>query len=158
MSLSNKYLFPIKNLTFLDFFKAWRHNIFDFLILISIYYQSNLFFRKASLLTDYWQWMNFVFCICCFVEVQDQNRQLREALEKETSKPVQGDMGVSHEMLDFKKMFAETKVQHINIRITVLRMFIFILGGKCLPKNWITYCLACRRWIFPACSSFKDNW
>ena len=42
-------------------------------------------------------------------QVQEQNRSLREALEKETSKPVSGPMGVSHEMLDFKKMFAETK-------------------------------------------------
>eukprot|EP00090_Calanus_glacialis_P001815 TRINITY_DN11349_c0_g1_i1.p1 TRINITY_DN11349_c0_g1~~TRINITY_DN11349_c0_g1_i1.p1 ORF type:complete len:1330 (-),score=541.02 TRINITY_DN11349_c0_g1_i1:124-4113(-) len=42
-------------------------------------------------------------------QVQDQNRELKDALEKETSKPVSGTMGVSHEMLDFKKMFAETK-------------------------------------------------
>ena len=42
-------------------------------------------------------------------QVQDQNRDLKDALEKETSKPVSGTMGVSHEMLDFKKMFAETK-------------------------------------------------
>jgi len=42
-------------------------------------------------------------------QVQDQNRELKQALEKETSKPVSGAMGVSHEMLDFKKMFAETK-------------------------------------------------
>merc|ERR1719481_1699428 len=42
-------------------------------------------------------------------QVQDQNRDLKEALEKETSKPVSGTTGVSHEMLDFKKMFAETK-------------------------------------------------
>merc|ERR1719209_932119 len=38
-------------------------------------------------------------------QVQDQNRDLKDALEKETSKPVSGTMGVSHEMLDFKKMF-----------------------------------------------------
>jgi len=42
-------------------------------------------------------------------QVQEQNRELKDALEKETSKPVTGAMGVSHEMLDFKKMFAETK-------------------------------------------------
>ena len=42
-------------------------------------------------------------------QVQEQNRQLKEALESETRKPVVGSMAVSHEMLDFKKMFAETK-------------------------------------------------
>ena len=42
-------------------------------------------------------------------QVQEQNRSLKDALEQETSKPVSGPMGVSHEMLDFKKMFAETK-------------------------------------------------
>ena len=42
-------------------------------------------------------------------QIQEQNRDLKMALEKETSKPVSGTMGVSHEMLDFKKMFAETK-------------------------------------------------
>ena len=42
-------------------------------------------------------------------QIQEQNRDLKTALEKETSKPVSGTMGVSHEMLDFKKMFAETK-------------------------------------------------
>ena len=42
-------------------------------------------------------------------QIQDQNRDLKSALEKETSKPVSGTMGVSHEMIDFKKMFAETK-------------------------------------------------
>ena len=42
-------------------------------------------------------------------QIQEQNRDLKSALEKETSKPVSGTMGVSHEMLDFKKMFAETK-------------------------------------------------
>jgi dynactin 1 len=42
-------------------------------------------------------------------QVQEQNRSLKDALEKETSKPVSGSLGVSHEMLDFKKMFAETK-------------------------------------------------
>jgi hypothetical protein len=43
------------------------------------------------------------------LQVQEQNRQLKEALESETRKPVVGSMAVSHEMLDFKKMFAETK-------------------------------------------------
>ena len=42
-------------------------------------------------------------------KVQDQNRELKSALESETSKPVSGIIGVSHEMLDFKKMFAESK-------------------------------------------------
>jgi len=42
-------------------------------------------------------------------QIQEQNRDLKSALEKETSKPVSGTMGVSHEMIDFKKMFAETK-------------------------------------------------
>ena len=42
-------------------------------------------------------------------QIQDQNKDLKNALEKETSKPVSGTMGVSHEMIDFKKMFAETK-------------------------------------------------
>jgi len=55
-------------------------------------------------------------------QVQDQNRQLREALEKETSKPVQGDMGVSHEMLDFKKMFAETKAHAKAIDVELRRL------------------------------------
>ena len=49
------------------------------------------------------------------VQVQEQNRQLKEALERETSKPVVGSMAVSHEMLDFKKMFAETKA-HAKVR------------------------------------------
>ena len=42
-------------------------------------------------------------------QIQEQNKDLKSALEKETSKPVSGTMGVSHEMIDFKKMFAETK-------------------------------------------------
>ena len=42
-------------------------------------------------------------------QLQEQNKDLKSALEKETSKPVSGTMGVSHEMIDFKKMFAETK-------------------------------------------------
>ena len=49
-------------------------------------------------------------------QVQDQNKLLKDALEKETSKPVSGSMGVSHEMLDFKKMFAETKA-HAKARV-----------------------------------------
>ena len=42
-------------------------------------------------------------------EIAKQNRSLRDALEKGASKPVSGPMGIYHEMLDFKKMFAETK-------------------------------------------------
>ena len=42
-------------------------------------------------------------------QIEQQNRDLKSALEKETSKPVTGTMGVTHEMIDFKKMFAETK-------------------------------------------------
>ena len=41
----------------------------------------------------------------------------------QTSKPVSGTMGVSHEMLDFKKMFAETKEL---VRAKVLESFIFL--------------------------------
>lgn len=55
-------------------------------------------------------------------QVQDQNRALKEALEKETSKPVLGAMGVSHEMLDFKKMFAETKAHAKAIDVELRRL------------------------------------
>jgi hypothetical protein len=52
------------------------------------------------------------------LQVQEQNRQLKEALESETRKPVVGSMAVSHEMLDFKKMFAETKA-HAKVSSTI---------------------------------------
>ena len=42
------------------------------------------------------------------VQVQDQNQSLRDALEKETNKPVAASSAAA-EMIDFKKMFAETK-------------------------------------------------
>ena len=43
--------------------------------------------------------------------MQEQNRELKAALEKETSRPVSGSMAADHQMLDFKKMFAETKAE-----------------------------------------------
>ncbi|XP_040580474.1 dynactin subunit 1 [Lepeophtheirus salmonis] len=44
-------------------------------------------------------------------KVQEQNTELRGALERETNKPVDSGSGafVAAEMMDFKKMFAETK-------------------------------------------------
>jgi len=62
-------------------------------------------------------------------QVQEQNKQLREALEKETSKPVSGAMGVSHEMLDFKKMFAETKAHAKAIDVELRRLEIQEAGN-----------------------------
>ena len=41
-------------------------------------------------------------------QVQEQNQSLRDALEKETNKPVAASSATA-EMIDFKKMFAETK-------------------------------------------------
>jgi len=41
-------------------------------------------------------------------QVQDQNQNLRDALEKETNKPV-AESSAAAEIIDFKKMFAETK-------------------------------------------------
>ena len=41
-------------------------------------------------------------------QVQEQNQSLRDALEKETNKPVAASSAAA-EMIDFKKMFAETK-------------------------------------------------
>ena len=43
-----------------------------------------------------------------FKQVQEQNQNLRDALEKETKKPVAASSAAA-EMIDFKKMFAETK-------------------------------------------------
>ncbi len=60
-------------------------------------------------------------------QVQEQNRQLKEALEKETSKPVVGSMAVSHDMLDFKKMFAETKA-HAKVTLLPLRVFELVVS------------------------------
>ncbi len=47
-------------------------------------------------------------CRFVVVQVQDQNQSLRDALEKETNKPVAASSAAA-EMIDFKKMFAETK-------------------------------------------------
>jgi len=62
-------------------------------------------------------------------QVQEQNTQLKEALEKETSKPVSGSMGEMHEMLDFKKMFAETKAHAKAIDVELRRLEITEAGS-----------------------------
>jgi hypothetical protein len=66
-------------------------------------------------------------------QVQEQNRQLKEALESETRKPVVGSMAVSHEMLDFKKMFAETKA-HAKVWYAFSTFFPFIFLRRLSPS------------------------
>jgi len=52
-------------------------------------------------------------------QVQEQNKDLREQLEKETQKPVVGQ--VTPEMMDFKKMFSETKAHAKAIDVELKR-------------------------------------
>ena len=54
------------------------------------------------------QWLQKIYLIMFFKQVQEQNQNLRDALEKETKKPVAASSAAA-EMIDFKKMFAETK-------------------------------------------------
>jgi hypothetical protein len=68
------------------------------------------------------------------LQVQEQNRQLKEALESETRKPVVGSMAVSHEMLDFKKMFAETKAHAKVLFAFFFTLFPFIFLRRLSPS------------------------
>ena len=69
------------------------------------------------------------------IQVQEQNTQLKEALEKETSKPVSGSMGEMHEMLDFKKMFAETKA-HAKVEIVLMLLLYFLYLNQVLVSSY----------------------
>merc|ERR1719369_1735820 len=54
-------------------------------------------------------------------QVQEQNKELREQLQKETNKPVIGGTGLTPEMVEFKIMFSETKAHAKAIDVELKR-------------------------------------